>query len=139
MNSREPSRKSRQSRSTIFRNIDLAKAKSEASLYILLLNYLKLKSLQRSSRRCKARAEEHHPQESLVIYASKKFWFWQNRPYVRLPLHVSRDEVLHFKLQLVSAVILEESFERFSCLAFIFKNSKYREAGLKHKLQSARF
>ena len=58
---------------------------------------------------------------------------------LRLPRHVSRDEILHFKLQRVSAVILEESFERFSCLAFIFENSKYREAGLKHKFQSARF
>ena len=25
------------------------------------------------------------------MFASKKFWFWESRPYVRPPLHVSRD------------------------------------------------
>ena len=29
---------------------------------------------------------------------------------------------------------VKESFERFSCLEFIFENSKRREDGLKHKL-----
>ena len=38
------------------------------------------------------------------IYASKKFWFRQNLPYGRLPLYVSRDEILHFKHPRVSAV-----------------------------------
>ena len=28
---------------------------------------------------------------------------------------------------------VKESFERFSCLEFIFENSKHREASLKHK------
>ena len=28
---------------------------------------------------------------------------------------------------------VKESFERFSCLEFIFEKSKHREAGLKHK------
>ena len=37
------------------------------------------------------------------------FWFWENRPYgvrpyVHLSLHVSRDEILHFKHPRVSAV-----------------------------------
>ena len=33
-----------------------------------------------------------------VTYASRKFWFWGKRPYgVRPPLHVRRDEILHFK------------------------------------------
>ena len=34
---------------------------------------------------------EHQLWEYLVIHASKKFWFWESRPYVRPPLHVSRD------------------------------------------------
>ena len=38
------------------------------------------------------------------IYASKKFWFRQNLPYGRLPLYVSRDEILHFTHPRVSAV-----------------------------------
>ena len=38
------------------------------------------------------------------IYASKKFWFRQILPYGRLPLYVSRDEILHFKHPRVSAV-----------------------------------
>ena len=29
----------------------------------------------------------------------------------------------------------KESFERFSCLEFVFEKSKHREAGLKHKLK----
>ena len=35
-------------------------------------------------------------------------------------------------------VIILAVSERFSCLEFILKNSKHREAGLKHKLKSAR-
>ena len=38
------------------------------------------------------------------IYESKKFWFRQNLPYGRLPLYVSRGEILHFKHPRVSAV-----------------------------------
>ena len=38
------------------------------------------------------------------IYESKKFWFRQNLPYGRLPLYVSRDEILHFTHPRVSAV-----------------------------------
>ena len=30
---------------------------------------------------------------------------------------------------------VKESFERFSCIEFIFENSKHRETGLKHKLK----
>ena len=48
-----------------------------------------------------AREAEHHGQENMVIYASKKFWFWENRSYgirryVRPPLHVSGCEMAHF-------------------------------------------
>ena len=32
-----------------------------------------------------------------INHASKKFWFWENLPYVRLAPHVSRDQILHFK------------------------------------------
>ena len=32
----------------------------------------------------------------MVIYASKKFWCWGNRPYVRPPLHVSGCQITHF-------------------------------------------
>ena len=39
------------------------------------------------------------------------------------------------KEYLVIIVAVKESFERFSCLEFIFEKSKYREAGLKHKLK----
>ena len=38
------------------------------------------------------------------------------------------------KEYLVIILAVEESFERFSCLEFVFENSKHREAGLKHKL-----
>ena len=51
-----------------------------------------------------ARAAEHHMLDNLVIYlqetmsyASKKFCFWQNRPYVRPSLHLICGEILHFK------------------------------------------
>ena len=37
---------------------------------------------------------------------------------------------------LVLVLAVKDSFERFSCLKFIFENNKYREAGLKHKLIS---
>ena len=36
---------------------------------------------------------------------------------------------------LVIILAVKESFERFSCLEFIFEKSKHREAGLKHKLK----
>ena len=48
-----------------------------------------------------------HEQENLLSYAFKKFWFWQNCPYVayvRPPVHESRGEILHFKGPRVSAV-----------------------------------
>ena len=38
------------------------------------------------------------------------------------------------KEYLVIILAVKESFERFSCLEFIFEKSNYREAGLKHKL-----
>ena len=38
-----------------------------------------------------------------------------------------------YKEYLVILLAVKESFERFSCLEFIFEKSKYREAGLKHK------
>ena len=38
------------------------------------------------------------------IYESKKFWFRQNLAHGRLPLYVSRDEILHFTHPHVSAV-----------------------------------
>ena len=51
-----------------------------------------------------ARAAEHHMLDNLVIYsqetmsyASKKFCFRQNRPYVRPSLHLICGEILHFK------------------------------------------
>ena len=37
------------------------------------------------------------------------------------------------KEYLVKILAVKESFERFSCLAFIFEKSKHREAGLTHK------
>ena len=39
------------------------------------------------------------------------------------------------KEHLVIILAVKESFERFSCLEFIFEKSKYQEAGLKHKLK----
>ena len=36
---------------------------------------------------------------------------------------------------LVIILAVKESFETYSCLEFIFEKSKYREAGLKHKLK----
>ena len=39
------------------------------------------------------------------------------------------------KEYLIIILVVRESFERFSCLEFIFQKSKYREAGLKHKLK----
>ena len=39
----------------------------------------------------------HHSSVTLVTYASKKFWFWENRPCVRSPIHVRRAEIFHFK------------------------------------------
>ena len=39
------------------------------------------------------------------------------------------------KEYLVIILAVKESFERFSCLEFIFEKSKRREAGLKHKLK----
>ena len=39
------------------------------------------------------------------------------------------------KEYLVIILTVKESFERFSCLEFIFEKRKYREAGLKHKLK----
>ena len=39
------------------------------------------------------------------------------------------------KEYLVIILAGKESFERFSCLEFVFEKSKHREAGLKHKLQ----
>ena len=62
------------------------------------------------SRARAALAAELHAQENLIIYASQKFWFWQNHPYVRslvptsLPFHESRSEILHFKHLRVLAV-----------------------------------
>ena len=40
-----------------------------------------------------------------------------------------------FKEYLVIILAVEESFERFSCLEFVFEKSKHRKAGLKHKLK----
>ena len=39
------------------------------------------------------------------------------------------------KEYLVIILAVKESFERFSCLEFVFEKSKHREAGLKHKLK----
>ena len=39
------------------------------------------------------------------------------------------------KEYLVVILAGKESFERFSCLEFVFEKSKHREAGLKHKLK----
>ena len=39
------------------------------------------------------------------------------------------------KENLVVILAVKESFERFSCLEFIFAKSKHREAGLKHNLK----
>ena len=39
------------------------------------------------------------------------------------------------KEHLVIILAVKESFERFSCREFICEKSKYREAGLKHKLK----
>ena len=39
------------------------------------------------------------------------------------------------KEYLVIIPVVKESFQRFSCLEFVFEKSKPREAGLKHKLK----
>ena len=39
------------------------------------------------------------------------------------------------KEYLVIILAVKGSFERFSCLEFVFEKSKHREAGLKHKLK----
>ena len=56
----------------------------------------------------------------LAVYVFKKFWFWENRPYVayvRPPVHESRGEILHFKHLRVSAV---------NCMAAqTFREKKY--------------
>ena len=39
------------------------------------------------------------------------------------------------KEYLVIILAVKESFERFSCLEFVFEKSKHREASLKHKLK----
>ena len=36
------------------------------------------------------REAEYHLKENFIIYAFKKFYFWENRPYVRPPLHVRK-------------------------------------------------
>ena len=38
-------------------------------------------------------------------------------------------EIKRFKEYLFIILAVKESFERFSCLEFIFENSKHREAG----------
>ena len=45
--------------------------------------------------------------ELVVVHTYKKvvkFWFWQNRLYVRTPFHVSRGKILHFKQPRLFAV-----------------------------------
>ena len=63
----------------------------------------------------------------LLVYASKKFCFWENRLYVRPPLHVRRDEILHFKHPHVSAVASSQT------LYFLFK--VHRARVMKYKPQ----
>ena len=54
----------------------------------------------------------------------KAFWHF---------LTVNRNKTL--QVDLVTILAVEENFERFSCLEFIFEKSKPRKAGLKHKLK----
>ena len=45
--------------------------------------------------------------ELVVVHTYQKvvkFWFWQNRLYVRTPFHVSRGKILHFKQPRLFAV-----------------------------------
>ena len=45
--------------------------------------------------------------ELVVVHIYRKvvkFWFWQNRLYVRTPFHVSRGKILHFKQPRLFAV-----------------------------------
>ena len=52
-----------------------------------------------------------------------------------LEIFLTSNRKKKFQEYLVIILVVKESFERFSCFAFIFEKSKYREAGLKHKLQ----
>ena len=58
----------------------------DSSLYVNLLN-LGLDSFYAGLSLAPEAAAEHHGQEILVIYASKKFWFLQNRLSVRTCVH----------------------------------------------------
>ena len=53
------------------------------------------------------------------------------------PLYIFPPQIerKHSKEYLVIILAVKESFQRFSCLEFIFETSKHREAGLKHKLK----
>ena len=59
---------------------------------------------------------------------------WQNckNPLDSFPPQVERKLSKEY---LVIILAVKESFERFSCLEFVFEKSKHREAGLKHKLK----
>ena len=53
------------------------------------------------------------------------------------PLGISSPQIGGKRSKEYFGIILavKESFERFSCIEFIFENSKHRETGLKHKLK----
>ena len=57
--------------------------------------------------------------------------------YLKKPLDIFSPQIERnrSKEYLVITLAVIESFERFSCLEFIFEKSKHREDGLKHKLK----
>ena len=71
----------------------------QLSLPAWLMHYFLIKVLKRSSRARKARSG------APWVRKFGNLCFHGERPYVRPLLHVSRDEILHFKHPLVSAVI----------------------------------
>ena len=89
--------------------------------------------------------------KSSVVYAAILFThvckIWDNdlteyQVYISLqifkkPLDIFSPQIerKRSKEYLVIILAVKESFERFSCLEFVFEKSKHREAGLKDKLQ----
>ena len=64
-------------------------------------------------------------------------WFNTSLQNFKKPLDIFLPQIerKRCKEYLVIILAVKESFERFSCLEFIFEKSKHREAGLKHKLK----
>ena len=69
---------------------------------------------------------------SLCTFVRFETMIW---PSIRFDVRSQKIERKRSKECLVIILAVKESFERFSCLEFIFAKSKHREAGLKHKLK----